>query len=119
MFSVAREIRNRWIKRAASLRNRLKKSCSGGAIRYYGKISLRLFMLKAIEGIFRDGKIELLEPPPDQKEARVLVTFLEPAGPIDLQARGISPAEAMEHRARLGAIVEDWDRPEMDVYDEP
>jgi len=34
-------------------------------------------MLKTISGIFRDGKLELLEPPPIQGTVRVLVTFLE------------------------------------------
>jgi len=32
-------------------------------------------MLKSVEGIFRDGKIELLEPPPQIEEGRVVVTF--------------------------------------------
>ncbi|MHB1424572.1 MAG: hypothetical protein ACYC3I_15485 [Gemmataceae bacterium] len=74
-------------------------------------------MLKAVEGIYRDGKIELLETPPDVKEARVVVTFL-PNGAIDLQARGIDEAEAAELRSRWGAAAEDWDRPEMDVYND-
>jgi hypothetical protein len=75
-------------------------------------------MMKSIEGVFRDGKIELLEPPPDKKVARVLVTFLESPGPINLRERGIDEAAAADLRARLGAFIEDWDRPEMDVYDE-
>jgi hypothetical protein len=75
-------------------------------------------MLKAVEGIYRDGKIELLETPPDVREARVVVTFLPAAGPIGLQARGISEEEAAELRARWGAAAEDWDRPEMDAYND-
>jgi hypothetical protein len=75
-------------------------------------------MLKAVEGIYRDGKVELLEAPPDVKEARVVVTFLPAAGPIDLSARGISEEEAAELRARWGAAAEDWDRPDMDVYND-
>lgn len=75
-------------------------------------------MLKAVEGIYRQGKIELLETPPDVQEARVVVTFLPPEGAIDLQARGISEAEAAKLRARWGAAAEDWDRPEMDVYND-
>jgi hypothetical protein len=34
-------------------------------------------MIKTISGIFRNGKLELLEPPPIQGTVRVLVTFLE------------------------------------------
>jgi len=75
-------------------------------------------MLKSVEGVFRDGKIELLEPPPQTEAARVLVTFLPAGAPIDLIERGIDPPAAADLRARLAAFVEDWDRPEMDVYDE-
>jgi hypothetical protein len=76
-------------------------------------------MLKSIEGIYRDGKIELLEPaPPEMGEARVVVTFL-PTKPTNLLAdRGITPAQAADLRARLGTFVEDWDDPAMDIYDE-
>lgn len=35
-------------------------------------------MLQAIEGIYRDGVIELLEMPQNIRESRVLVTFLSP-----------------------------------------
>lgn len=28
-------------------------------------------MVKSIEGVFRDGKVELLEPPPQTEESRV------------------------------------------------
>lgn len=75
-------------------------------------------MLKAVEGIYREGKVELLETPPDVKEARVVVTFLPGNGVIDLRERGISEADAAELRARWGAAAEDWDRPEMDVYND-
>lgn len=75
-------------------------------------------MVKCVEGIYRDGKVELLEPPGEVTESRVLVTFLPRTGVVDLRERGISETEAAEMRWRLGAIAEDWDRPEMDVYDE-
>ena len=77
-------------------------------------------MLKSVEGVFRDGKIELLEPPPATAETRVIVTFLSNgAGSVDLRERGIDEAQAADLRTRLGSFVEDWNRPEMDVYDEP
>ena len=34
-------------------------------------------MLRTIEGIYRDGTLELLEPAPFEGTVRVLVTFLE------------------------------------------
>jgi hypothetical protein len=75
-------------------------------------------MLKAIEGIFRNGKVELLEPPPQAEESRVLVTFLPKTTRVDLAALGIDKTETAELRNRLSAFAEDWDRPEMDIYDE-
>ena len=75
-------------------------------------------MLHSVEGVYRDGKVELLETPEGLGEARVIVTFLPAKGPIDLRARGISEAEAAELRWRLAAFAEDWNRPDMDIYDE-
>ncbi|MEG3437128.1 hypothetical protein V0288_08360 [Pannus brasiliensis CCIBt3594] len=34
-------------------------------------------MLQSVEGIYKQGKIELLEAPIDVEESRVIVTFLE------------------------------------------
>ena len=69
-----------------------------------------------MEGIFRDGKVELLETPDDVDEARVIVTFL-PEGSVNLSERGIDEAQAASLRARLRAFAEDWERPEMGAYD--
>jgi hypothetical protein len=77
-----------------------------------------MVMLKSVEGIFRDGKIELLEPAPQLEESRVLVTFLPARRTVDLPERGIDSSQASDLRARLKSFSEDWDRPEMDVYDE-
>ena len=76
-------------------------------------------MLKSIEGIYRDGKIELLEPPPQIEEGRVVVTFLPKRELVDLRQRGIDEAQASDLRSRLKSFAADWDRPEMDIYDEP
>ncbi|MBD2301353.1 hypothetical protein H6G80_24715 [Nostoc sp. FACHB-87] len=35
-------------------------------------------MLQSIEGIYKNGKVELAELPSDVSESRVIVTFLEP-----------------------------------------
>ena len=73
-------------------------------------------MLKSVEGVFRDGIIELLELPPSSAQGRVIVTFLE-SGWIDLRDRGIDESQAAELSHRLNAFGEDWSRPEMDAYD--
>ena len=43
---------------------------------------------KAIEGTYKDGKVELAEQPASLQQSRVLVTFLE-SNDINLDARGI------------------------------
>ena len=55
-------------------------------------------VLKAVEGIYKDGEVELLERPEELREARVIVTFL-PATPSELsreeaQARVLSRMRA-------------------------
>lgn len=75
-------------------------------------------MLTAAEGIYRKGKVELTQQPeniPD--DTKVIVTFLASGG-IDLQARQIDEETAAELRTRLTRFAEDWESPEMDVYDE-
>ncbi len=74
-------------------------------------------MLVTVQGVYRNGKVELTEPPNNVRdETRVVVTFLEPTG-IDLMTRGIDEKQAAELRARLATFVEDWDSPEMSIYD--
>ncbi len=75
-------------------------------------------MLKTVEGVFRQGRIELDETPGDVHDPTpVVVTFLEPRT-IDLRAEGIDEKQAADLRARLATFVEDWESPEMDVYDD-
>jgi hypothetical protein len=45
-------------------------------------------MLRTIEGIYRDGALELLEPAPLQGTVRVLITFLEEQ-PEGVKKRGL------------------------------
>ena len=71
---------------------------------------------KSIEGIYKEGKVELLETPDDVDEARVIVTFI-PEGSVDLAERGIDESQAANLRARLQTFGEDWERPEMRAYD--
>ncbi|MAT98360.1 MAG: hypothetical protein CL608_14545 [Anaerolineaceae bacterium] len=74
-------------------------------------------MLTAIQGIYRDGKIQLKEIPSNvANDTPVIVTFLA-SGNIDLVARGIDEAQAADLRARLATFAEEWDSPEMDIYD--
>ena len=75
-------------------------------------------MLRSVEGVYRDGRIELNDLPEDVRdETHVIVTFLE-ANHRDLRERGIDAAQAVELRAQLGAFAEEWDSPEMTIYDD-
>ncbi len=71
---------------------------------------------QTVGGIYRDGKVELLETPIDVDEARVIVTFL-PQGAISLPDRGIDEVQAASLRERLETFVDDWELPEMEAYD--
>jgi hypothetical protein len=74
-------------------------------------------MLTAIQGISRDGKIQLTEAPQNVRDnTPVIVTFLT-SGNIELSARGIDGEQAADLRARLTTFAEEWDSPEMDIYD--
>ena len=74
-------------------------------------------MLKSVEGVYRNGKIELTELPEEVRDdTRVIVTFLETSD-IDLQERGIDEAQAAALRAQLGSFAEEWDSPNMALYD--
>ena len=74
-------------------------------------------MSTTIEGVYRNGKIELSETPSDVCEGtRVVVTFLPP-GAVDLREHGIDKAPAAELRARLACFAQDQESPEMSAYD--
>ncbi len=53
----------------------------------------------------------------DGTKVRVEPMDGEESGPIDLPSRGIDQVQAAELRVRLAAFAEDWDSPEMDLYD--
>lgn len=71
----------------------------------------------SVQGVYRRGKIELIEQPTNiHDETYVIVTFLE-RGSIDLRERGIDGQQAAQLRETLAAFAEDWDSPEMSIYD--
>jgi len=77
--------------------------------------------LHSIEGFYNDGVVELLEAAPSGTTGRVIITFLD-ATPhktrlIRLSERDIDEQHAADLKQRLQSFNEDWNRPEMDVYD--
>jgi hypothetical protein len=59
-------------------------------------------MLTTVEGIFKDGHIELREAPPALEQARVIVTFLPEAPEISY------PQSAFEANLRMLALLQAW-----------
>ena len=75
-------------------------------------------MYATVEGIFRNGKIQLTEIPEHViEDTPVIVTFLNTRY-VDLRDQGIGETQAADLRASFATFAEDWDRPEMDIYDE-
>lgn len=74
-------------------------------------------MLKSVRGVFREGRIVLLEPAPAADDTHVIITFLPSSSQVDLDERGIGPEQAGDLRSRLKTFASDWERPEMDAYD--
>ena len=75
-------------------------------------------MVRSVEGVYRNGKVELLEPLAEAEGSRVIVTWVHPANVIDLRERGIDESQAASLRHRVAPFAEDWERPEMAAYDE-
>jgi hypothetical protein len=75
-------------------------------------------MLTTVEGIYRNGQVELVENPNNLLEGtRVIVTFLE-IKTIYLAFQGIDKAQAAVLRTSLATFAEDWNSPEMSIYDD-
>jgi predicted DNA-binding antitoxin AbrB/MazE fold protein len=74
-------------------------------------------MFNSVEGIYQDGKIELLETPDLLEGTKVIVTFLPNNTSLDLSSRGINPQQAENLRTRLQSFAQDWEHPDMDAYD--
>ncbi len=70
-----------------------------------------------ISGVYRNGHVELTENPNNLPEgAFVTVTFVK-SNEIDLESQGINREQAEILRTSLASFSEDWDSPEMSIYD--
>jgi hypothetical protein len=75
-------------------------------------------MLTSVEGVYRNGHVELTDCSSDVREgARVMVTFIE-SSTIDLAAQGLDPEQAEILRTNLATFSNDWNSPEMSIYDD-
>jgi hypothetical protein len=74
-------------------------------------------MLVSVEGVYRNGRIELTESPNNVPEGTcVIVTFVS-SNDIDFASQGIDREQAKTLRASLATFSDDWNSPEMNVYD--
>jgi hypothetical protein len=74
-------------------------------------------MLTTLQGVYRNGEIVLPNNTIDIPDnTPVIVTFLGVDG-IDLRAHGITEDQAKTLRVQLAAFAEEWDSPEMSIYD--
>lgn len=73
-------------------------------------------MLTTLEGIYRNGRIQLREKPRGLGKTRVIVTFL-PEAKVSTKRPKLTHKEAVELRAKLAAWEEDWNAPGMEAYD--
>ena len=81
--------------------------------------SLHAARYQTIRGTYRRGCLELDEAPRSVADATVLVTFLpDVTKSVELGDRGITRKKAADLRAKLRTFAQDWNRPEMDAYDE-
>jgi hypothetical protein len=74
-------------------------------------------MLISVEGVYRNGRVELTENPNNVSEgACVIVTFVQ-SNDIDLASQGIDREQTKTLRASLATFSDDWNSPEMSIYD--
>ncbi len=74
-------------------------------------------MLTTVEGIYRDGRIELKSLPSNvTNEAKLIVTFVD-ADVVDLADQGIDRSQSEILRNNLATFADDWNSPEMNIYD--
>ena len=74
-------------------------------------------MLISVEGVYRNGRVELTERPSNIPEGTcVIVTFVG-TNDIDLASQGIDREQAEALSNSLATFSDDWDSPEMSIYD--
>ena len=74
-------------------------------------------MLISVEGVYRNGRVELTESPSNiPEETCVIVTFVG-TNDIDLASQGIDREQAEALRNSLATFSDDWDSSEMSIYD--
>lgn len=62
-------------------------------------------VVKSVEGVCRDGKVELVEPLAESEGSRVIVACVSPSAGTNLRERGIGESQAEALRRRLDTFT--------------
>lgn len=113
------------LDRCAKTRSRVSPVCGKERGGHLSKpCSWRFFMMTSIQGVYRDGKVDLLEPPANVGDGtQIIVTFVgtltsDGGTVVDLPSRGMDTRQAADLRGRLATFAADWNEPTLDVYDD-
>ena len=75
-------------------------------------------MSQQLTGIYRQGYIELREKPCHlSDETQVFITLSE-SHDLPLNTQEITPEQAQQLRHSLASFAEEWNSPEMSIYDD-
>ena len=75
-------------------------------------------MVKSVEGICRNGRVELIEPLAEAEGAHVVVTWFAPAIPVVKQELRLEQPAHAAPRHRLAVMAQEWHHSDAEEYDE-
>lgn len=74
-------------------------------------------MAISVEGVYRNGRVELIENPNNVSEGTCAIVTFVPSNDVDLASQGIGTEQTKALRASLATFSDDWNSPEMSIYD--
>jgi hypothetical protein len=74
-------------------------------------------MLISVEGVYRNGRVELTENPHNVSEGTCVIVTFVPSNDVDLASQGIDKEQTKALLDSLATFSNDWNSPEMSIYD--
>ena len=75
-------------------------------------------MTTKINGVYRNGNIILNNIPSSLHEETHVIVIYTDDDSLDLKENGINEKQATELREQFTVFSEDWDSPDMSIYDD-
>jgi hypothetical protein len=75
-------------------------------------------MSTSVQGVYCNGRIELTENPTNVPEGASVIVIFAKSNDVDLESQGIDTEQAQFLQASLATFSDDWDSPEMSIYDD-